>query len=121
MEVAHFIKNNTQTLLTPAQETSKIITQALHKHFNLTLDPDTTYIVTTNYDTSKPTPRYGKTLNKISLTQAALTNMRTINTKDGTPSADSDIELALPELKKFFQLTHGFNHLHLYRLIRQTL
>lgn len=120
-DVEHYIKNNTRTLLTPAQETSKIIAQALHKQFNLTVDPDTTYIVTTNYDTSKPTPRYGKILNKISLTHAALSNMRALNTKDDTPNADSDIELALPELKKLFQLTHSLNHLQLYRAIRQTL
>lgn len=73
-------------MLTPAQEVSKQIASAVHSRLGQTLNPDKTYIVTTDYDISKRKPRYGKILNKISLTDAALTNMRSINTDDNSLS-----------------------------------
>ncbi|NWA65676.1 dermonecrotic toxin domain-containing protein [Pseudomonas reactans] len=94
-DVERFVKNAAQQMLTPAQETSKIIAGALHKKFNLTLDPDTTYIVTTNYDLSKPAPPNGKILNKISLTNAALANEQDINKKDETLPAQSHLKIFL--------------------------
>jgi len=85
-DVQRYIKTNLRSLLTPAQEVSKLIASALHKKFGMTINPDTTYIVTTNYDLSKSKPSDGKILNHISLTDAALTNMRTLNIDDNTLS-----------------------------------
>lgn len=80
--VERLIKNASQAMLTPAQETSKTIANALRNKFNLHVDPDRTYIVTTNYDASQPTPSNGKILNQVSLTEAALNNLRSMNTND---------------------------------------
>lgn len=83
-DIADFIKNSAQQMLTPAQKTSKIIADSLQKKFNLTLNPDNTYIVTTNYDISRPVPPGGKILNTITLSDAALANEQSINKKDET-------------------------------------
>lgn len=107
-------------MLTPAQEVSKVMAAALQRKLNLTFNPDTTYIVTTNYDLDKPKPRYGKVLNKISLTDAALANKRGLNRNDETPSPKSYLESSLPEIKRL-DLTHGIGGLFLYDRMRQVI
>ena len=107
-DVQRYINNTVSSLLTPAQEVSKLIASALHKKFGMTINPDTTYIVTTNYDLSKDKPRDGKMLNAISLTDAALTNMRTMNTDDTTLSPAQKTSRTLLDIVEMFSLVGGF-------------
>jgi hypothetical protein len=103
--VERLIKNASQTILTPAQETSQIIAQALRKKFKLQLNPDHTYIVTTNYDTTKPAPSDGKILNQISLTEAALTNVRRKNNDDESPTG---LARTHPTASRLLNIFHSF-------------
>jgi len=112
-DVQRYIKNNVSSLLTPAQEVSKLIARALHKKFGMTINPDTTYIVTTNYDLSKGKPRDGKMLNSISLTDAALTNMRTLNTDDNTLSSAQKTNKKVLDIIGKFSVVGGL--LNLFR------
>lgn len=100
--VKRLIKNASQTIMTPAQNTSQIIAEALRKKFNLTEDPDRTYIVTTNYDITQPAPSNGKVLNRISLTEAALTNERRMNVKDESPTGLAQLHPMLSKALRIF-------------------
>lgn len=74
--VQRYVSRATEGFKTASQSTSQIIREELKKRWGKDIDPDNTFIATFNYDPKKPRPRGGKMLNQISLTDAALHNMR---------------------------------------------
>lgn len=102
--VERLIKNASQAILTPAQNTAQIITKTLRKQFHLNVDPDRTYIVTTDYDATQPAPSNGKVLNQISLTAAALTNERRMNRNDESPTGRAQLHPTISRMLDFMGL-----------------
>ena len=74
--VERYVSRAIEGFKTASQSTSQIIRDELKKRWGKDIDPDNTFIATFNYDPKKPRPRGGKMLNQISLTDAALHNMR---------------------------------------------
>lgn len=83
-ELERYIKSIASNFLTPAQNTSSIITAAIKDKWKLDIDPDKARIATFNYEVGQPKPAQGKLLNSITLTDAALANMRDKNAEDET-------------------------------------
>ncbi|KAA8563127.1 Dermonecrotic toxin [Pseudomonas extremaustralis] len=83
-ELSDYVKAITSSFLTPAQNTSTIIAAALKQQWKIEIDPNEARIATFNYHLGQPKPAEGKLLNSITLTEAALTNMRDKNPEDET-------------------------------------
>lgn len=83
-ELRDYVKAITSSFLTPAQNTSALIAAALKSQWKIEIDPDVARIATFNYHLGQPKPAGGKLLNSITLTEAALTNMRDKNPDDET-------------------------------------
>lgn len=88
-ELADYIKTLTPSFLTPAQNASNIIRAAIKSTWKIDIDPDQARIVTFNYEIGQPKPADGKLLNSITLTDAALKNMRDKNPEDESATADT--------------------------------
>ena len=74
--VDRYVSRATDGFKTASQSTSQIIREELKKRWGKDIDPDNTFITTFDYDPKLPKPKGGKVLNQISLTDAALHNMR---------------------------------------------
>lgn len=120
-EVQTYINNLAQVFQSPAQKTSNIIAGKMRTKWGLDINPDKTRIVTLNYDLSKPRPATGKVLNEMTLTEAALNNVRGINKQDQTPSAGTLAELAIIHQSEHFPMITPFSLLGKYEQIKGAL
>ncbi len=82
LEVERYIKETAPSMLTPAQKTSSILVAAIKREWQLDVEPDTARIATFNYNLDRPKPHNGRMLNSMTLTEAALRNVRSMNTQD---------------------------------------
>lgn len=83
-DVQRYIQSLASNFLTPAQHTSNIIAAAIKHDWKIDIDPDKARIATFDYEIDRPKPAQGKLLNSITLTDAALKNLRHKNGEDET-------------------------------------
>lgn len=81
-ELGDYIQTITPSFLTPSQHASNIVSAAIKDTWKVDIDPDKARIATFNYEVGQPKPAPGKLLNSITLTDAALKNMRDKNPED---------------------------------------
>lgn len=86
-ELDRHIKTITSGFLSPAQNTAHIVRAAIKSTWKIDIDPDKARIATFNYVIGDPKPDNGKLLNSITLTNAALQNMREKNPEDESLNA----------------------------------
>jgi hypothetical protein len=83
-ELDRYTQSIASHLRTPAQNTANILATAIKNAWKIDIDPDKARIATFNYEIERPKPANGKLLNSITLTDAALENMREKNPVDTT-------------------------------------
>jgi len=93
--VDRYVGRATEGFKTASQSTSEIIRAELKKRWGKDIDPDNTFITTFNYDPKLRKPPGGKVLNQISLTDAALHNMRHKNKHNEHQTADEKAQSTL--------------------------
>lgn len=82
-----YINTITPSFLTPAQNTANIVKAAIKSTWKVDIDPGKARIATFNYQIGEAKPADGKLLNSITLTDAALNNMREKNPEDESLNA----------------------------------
>ena len=93
--VERYVSRATEGFKTASQSTSEIIRAELQKRWGKDIDPDNTFITTFNYDPTLRKPPGGKVLNQISLTEAALHNMRHKNKHNEHQTPDEKAQSTL--------------------------
>lgn len=93
--VDRYVSRATEGFKTASQSTAEIIKAELKNRWGKDIDPDNTFITTFNYDPKRPKPKGGKVLNQISLTDAALHNMRHKNKHNEHQTPDEKAQSTL--------------------------
>ncbi|HEC54346.1 MAG TPA: hypothetical protein ENI30_03610 [Gammaproteobacteria bacterium] len=86
-----YINTITPSFLTPAQNTANIVKAAIKSTWKVDIDPGKARIATFNYQIGEAKPADGKLLNSITLTDAALKNMREKNSEDESLNGSSPL------------------------------
>ncbi|MGF6094101.1 dermonecrotic toxin domain-containing protein [Pseudomonas sp. 18175] len=99
-ELSDYIKTITSGFLSPSQTASNIVSTAIKNTWKIDIDPDKARIATFNYEIGQPKPAPGKLLNSITLTDAALKNMRDKNPEDESVGAERPWWLKMLDVAK---------------------
>ncbi|MDY7533467.1 hypothetical protein RGV33_17540 [Pseudomonas sp. Bout1] len=116
--VKAYIESMTDKFLTPGRNSATIIAAAIKNKFGLSINPDTARLATFTYDIDHAKPPGGRMLNNQSLTNAALQNVRSMNTEDKLSAAKPTVATTLlAVLDKVSPLAWTLHHIDAdYRL-----
>lgn len=110
-EIERHIKELAPSMLSPAQKASTIMAEAIKRKWKVDVDPDNTRIVTFNYNLDHSRPAGGKLLNSLTLTEAALKNVRTMNTEDERSPKHPVRDTAVDIVKLFIPMADAVEQL----------
>lgn len=110
-EIERHIKDIAPSMLSPAQKASTLMAEAIKRKWNVDVDPDNTRIVTFNYNLDHSRPANGKLLNSLTLTEAALKNVRSMNTEDERSPKHPVRDMAINITKMFIPMADAVEKL----------